>query len=452
MTLTVQRAATRRWWYWVAALTLAGLVVRVAYILLFRTDWMFLELNDGSFLQTKVGGDGYVFHQQANLIADGEGMISPINLLRNGEAQESADHPPLYTLYLTLWSMLGVRGTVSHMLVSAPLGALTATTFALLGRRVGGMSVGLVAAAFGAFAPSIIHYPGFILSETVTVPLAALAAWTLIRVVDVPTFGRAAALGFSIGAAIMARAEMGIYVIVAIIPVVMLIGSLRPIDRFVRLSVAGICCLVLVGPWVAYNLARFEEPVFLSIGLDYSLVQGNCDESYSDDLLGYYWLQCMGEALEGEFADDGTPLAQADQGLHSRFLRTKAFDYMKERPGRATQAAFARMGRITGVFHPIQQARLNAFIGGRENLLANVSVLAFYPTAVLAAAGAVLIARRRGPLWPLLGLIATAIIAVAMTLAVLRYRATAEPALAVLAAVALVATARFVRDAWLGDD
>ena len=111
-------------------------------------------------------------------------------------------------------------------------------------------------------------------------------------------------------------------------------------------------------------------------------------------------------------------------------------------------AVGARLGRLTGVFHPIQQARLNSLVAGREPWLANTTVLVWYPSAALAVVGAVLLRRRGVPIYPLVGLVIVALAAVAMTLAVLRYRATMEPAIAVFAAVAVERAWRFVRAAW----
>ncbi|MEE9417803.1 MAG: glycosyltransferase family 39 protein [Acidimicrobiales bacterium] len=421
----------RQWWWMVSLLALLGLALRVWYILAFRQDPISNQLPSGLVYETSVWGDGLVFHQQANLLADGEGLISPLPFELQGIRQQSADHPPVYTLYLAFFSLIGVRSELGHMLVSAPLGAMAAITFALLGRRVAGPKVGLIAAAFGALDPNIWPFPGFVLSETVTIPLAALVALFAYRVWDKPSAREAAGLGLMLGLAILARAELAIISVVAIIPLMMLLRQVNLSRRVGLLAIAGLVSGLVVMPWIGYNLSRFEEPVYLSIGLDYSLVQGNCDESYSDDLLGYYWLGCQGEALEG------TGLDVADQAIGSLRLREVALDYIAEHPRRAVKAVFARLGRVLGIFHPLQQVRLNSFIAGREPWLANFGVLVYYPMAALAIAGTTILRRRGVLVLPLVGLIVTSLIAVAMTLAVLRYRASAQPALAVLSAVAL---------------
>lgn len=439
----------RRWWTIVLLLFLLGTVVRVAYIYGFRDDTRAIELNTGDVIETRLWGDGFVFHHQANLIAEGEGLIAPIPYYVFDVRQQSADHPPLYTAYLTTFSLLGIKGDLSHMLLSAPVGAAAVIAFALLGRRVAGDTVGLLAAGYAAVAPSIISYPGFLLSETIVVPLAALAAHSVYRFMDRPTVNRALWMGAAVGLGTMARAELAFYVLVVVIPVVLF--GLRQLEfrqRFGLLVAAGITCGAIVLPWVGYNLNRFEEPLYMSVGLEYSLVQGNCDESYSDEFLGYYWLDCMGEALEGQLTEDGESLEFADQSLGASYLQEVAFDYIRDHPRRAVMAVGARMGRVTGVFHPIQQARLNSLVAGREPWLANTTVLVWYPSSFLAVVGAVLLYRRGVRIWPLVGLVVVALVAVAMTLAVLRYRVTMEPAIAVFAAVAVERGWRFLRAAW----
>ncbi len=434
--------STRRWWVLIGFITLAGLALRVFYILYFRGDFIENVLPTGKVYRTQVWGDGLVYSRQANLLADGEGLIAPLPFELDGVRQQSADHPPLYTLYLAFWSVIGVRSDLAHMLVSAPLGALTAAAFGVLGRRIAGPSVGLVAAVIGAFSPSIFPYPGFVLAETITIPMAALAIWAAYRTYDNPTIKNAAWLGALTGIASMARAELAMLVFFMIIP--LLIVTLRTTTwkhRISMLVAAGITCASIALPWVGYNLSRFEEPIYMSIGLDYALVQGNCEAAYTDDILGYYWLGCMTEAL------DEAGLAYADQSVGAKYVRDVGWQYVLDHRGRATQAAFARVGRVSGTFHPMQQARLNSLIAGREPWVANAGVLLWYPMVVLSFFGAVMLRRERRPLYPLLAVLWLTTLAVFISVAVLRYRASLEPMLAVLTAVAVVRAAAFVRRA-----
>ena len=70
-TTTTATMSNRRWWIWITLITLAGLAVRVAYILIFRTGYLHGILPGGAPYVTRVWGDGLVYHKQANLLVDG---------------------------------------------------------------------------------------------------------------------------------------------------------------------------------------------------------------------------------------------------------------------------------------------------------------------------------------------------------------------------------------------
>jgi 4-amino-4-deoxy-L-arabinose transferase-like glycosyltransferase len=434
--------SNRRWWFWVLLITLGGLAVRIAYILLCRDHFIYGKLPSGEPLVTRVWGDGYVYHQQANLFVDGKGIIAPLPYSIRHVVQQAADHPPLYIFYLAIFSLVGLRGDLTHMLLSAPMGAMTAVAFALLARRIWSPRAGVIAAVIGAFNPSIIHFPGFILSETLSLPLIAATAIWLYRFWDRPTWWNAAGAGGFCGLAVLCHPDAAMIVPLAIVPFVVLVKRVDLRRRALALVAAGIACGAFVLPWVGYNLHRYEKPVYLSVGLDYSMAQGSCDQTYSGDLIGYYWLACMGERLEG------TGLELKDQSLGAAHLHEVTMAYIRDHLAQTPLVVAARVGRVTGVFRPLQQADLETVTEGREHWLSNLSVVSYYPLAILAAVGLTQLRRRRRPVLPLVAMIASSLIGCALTLAVLRYRAGAEPAIAVLAAVAVDNLIGWVQRSW----
>ncbi|MDQ1478166.1 MAG: hypothetical protein QOE62_3395, partial [Actinomycetota bacterium] len=88
----VRADAFRRW---LAAITVAGLAVRFVYVLVFRRD-------------RGLGGDAYFYHYGANLLVQGKGFIAPLQYLALHTRLEAADHPPLYMLFLSIPSALGL--------------------------------------------------------------------------------------------------------------------------------------------------------------------------------------------------------------------------------------------------------------------------------------------------------------------------------------------------------
>lgn len=433
----------RRWWTWVGGFAVVGLLVRVAYIFLFREDLIVdRTLPSGQRLVTRVWGDGYVYSHQANLLVDGKGIIAPLPYYLEGVVQEAADHPPMYIFYLAAFSLFGFRTDLEHMLASAPMGAFTAIAFALVARRIWSPRAGIIAAAIGALNPSLLHFPGFVLSETLSLPLIALTILFLYRYWDRPTWQDAFAAGGFCGMAVLSHPDAALIVPAGIVPFVLLVRNIDWRQRVVTLAAAGVACGAVVLPWVGYNLSRYERPVFLSVGLDYSMAQGHCEQTYDTDLIGYYWLACMGERLEG------TDLALKDQSLGAEHMRKGTFEFIGDNLARTPLVVAARVGRLLGVFRPLQQANLESVTEGREQWLANAAVVTWYPLAIASGFGLHLLRRRRRPVLPLVATMAAAVIGCAMTLAVLRYRAGAEPAIAVTAAIALDSAIGWVQRAW----
>ena len=50
----------------------------------------------------------------------------------------------------------------------------------------------------------------------------------------------------------------------------------------------GAVGVVVIGPWVGYNLSRFDDPVYISTGLGASMGGGACDPAFSGPKLGYW--------------------------------------------------------------------------------------------------------------------------------------------------------------------
>src|SRR5205814_7412697 len=119
------------------------------------------------------------------------------------------------------------------------------------------------------FNPSIVHFPGFILSETLSLPLIALTVLWLYRFWDRPSWQNAGGAGLFCGLAVLTHPDAAMIVPLAIVPLVVLVKDVSLRRRALALVAAGVACGAMVLPWVAFNLHRYEKPVYLSVGLDY---------------------------------------------------------------------------------------------------------------------------------------------------------------------------------------
>jgi hypothetical protein len=97
----------------------------------------------------------------------------------------------------------------------------------------------------------------------------------------------------------------------------------------------------------------------------------------------------------------------------------------------------AREGRAFGLFHPLEQIRLDSTVETRPYRWALVGLGMYYALVLLSVGGLVLLRRRRVPILPLLAVGLDVVVSVALTFGETRYRTTFELALVLAAAVQL---------------
>jgi hypothetical protein len=442
------------WLLVIAALALAG---RVLYTIHY-------------YRHASPGGDSFSYHYGARLLADGEGYIDPIRFLLYDIRTPSAYHPPLYLTYLAAWTKVGLDTAFQHRLVSCLAGAFTVWLIGRVGLRLGrlafadetrkGEVVGLLAAGLAAVYPHLWLNDAALLSETTAATAVALCVLALLRYVDASTAARAFGFGAAAGLAALGRAEMLLYAPLVAVPIV--IGLHQPsratIARHIGLVAAG--GAVLTGPWMVYNLARFNEPTTISTGLGATLLGGACDGAFEGPKLGYWdsgpgcgapqrdpGVAGLEPGTEQFLATAQRNLAgEGDESERDREARELATDYIGERRGRwLTVVIPARIGRLWGVYRPWQTAGFDHVPEGRRLGPARAALLAYYVLMATGIAGLVVLHRARVRIWPFLALAAVVTISSALTFGIQRYRIPVDTVLPALAAVGVVATVGLVR-------
>jgi 4-amino-4-deoxy-L-arabinose transferase-like glycosyltransferase len=394
-------------------ITVLGFALRLAYVLIARRNHV-------------PGGDAFFYHVGANLLVDGKGFIAPLPYALGAQIQ-AADHPPLYITFLAIPSAVGLRTALEHVLWSMLLGTGTIAMTGALGRRVAGVRVGLVAAALAAVYPNIWLHDGALLSETMAIFVATVTLLLAYRAWDQPSMGRIVALGAACGAAMLSRSELVLLLPALLAPVVLLAGGISLRERLTRLAAGTVVALVVVAPWVGYNLSRFSHPVLLSSQFEATLAGANCRDTYRGPSLGSITSTCV-KGLD----------PTTDESEASVVLRDRAQDFVRDNLGRVPVVVAARVGRAVGVYPPDRLIDVEVFFEGRERWVATLELITFYPVAIGAIAGAVVLRRRRTvPVFPLLALPAIVIVTVAVTYGSNRFRAPAETSLVVLAAIAI---------------
>lgn len=440
-----QSAALRTWSFGriLLAIVVLALAVRVGYIVGAKRGPCHINRIGNIPTQCAVG-DQLFYNGEANRLAHGDGFVEWG--IPGPDAPPAADHPPLTVVVLAPVAWVTIHGPMrwvndptgltEERYFMAVLGTFLVFLIGLLGRRIGGVRVGLVAALLAALYPNLWVNDALVMSETVTgvtVVLALLLAYSLR---DRPRTAAAIGCGALCGLAALARAELVLFVPLLAVPAALTARSVGRREHLRLAAFAVAAAALVVGPWVLYNLSRFEDTTFVSTNDGLALAGSNCDHVYSGGAMGLTYLQppCI----------DAVP-PPGDQSQVSAAYRSRAMHYMRDHASRVPVVVAARIARTWGLFRPRDMLVYN--IGeGRERWVTSIGMYTYYPFAFAAVVGASLLARkRRGQLWPLLVPAIAVTAGVAITYGQTRFRAAAEPTIVLLAGVALVAARDWFR-------
>jgi len=395
--------------------------------------------------------DAAYYELQARTVAEGRGYVDPFAGLGrdrgtsgHARAGPSAEHPPLtvFALVPVAWvgDRLGVADETSQLAMRfeiAAVGLGVVLLVGLLGREVAGDRVGLVAAAVAAAYPYLWVNDGLIMSEAFAAAAVVGALLLTLRLCrrGRPALGLGLALGVVCGVAALARAELILLAPLLGLPLLATFRSARLGRRFAVVGVVAAGAVLVVGPWVGFNLSRFAEPTFISTNDGTALLGSNCASVYSGPSIGLTDLQqCI-----------PSPPPPGDQSTVSKRYRDEAIDYIRDgNVGRYFVVEAARVGRDWGLFRPGDMLSWNQG-EGRPRWVTAAGMAFYYPLLALAIGGVVVLRRRRARQWPLLVPPIVVTVGTLFSYGQTRFRVPAEPSIVVLAAVALVAALSALR-------
>lgn len=370
-------------------------------------------------------GDGLEFNRLAAQLADGHGYIQPGPFEDSGRSLPTADKPPLYPFVVALFMLAAGDAWQVQQVAGALIGTATVAAIALLGRRVGGDRVGLIAGAIAAVHPLLIAADGSLRSETLYALLVALVLVAAYRLLDRPTIGRAAVAGAAIGLATLTRSEAVALLVLLILPMGWLAGGRGPSLRLT--GVAALACVVVLAPWLVRTWTAFDRPVFVSTNSGGLLAGANCDRTYHGDFIGQWAFECLAPPRSENEAEVSAELAR--DGL----------EYARDHAGRLPVVVAVRVLRTWELYRPRQQWHFEAFFEGRDRQVEKAGVAFYFLLLPLGAAGALALRRRGEPLRALAAPLVLVTFVSAAAYGFTRFRVGAEPALVVLAAVGLAA-------------
>lgn len=426
-TVESNRASTVAFWIVLVVIAAGALWLRLEYI------W---TARDGKAL----GGDALYYHATANLVADGRGFVNPFAYIFEGRLEQSAEHPPLYSLYLAAFSWLGFTTVYDHLIASALLGTATVAIGGIAGREMGGRVLGVLAALALAVYPNVWRHDGMMMSETAAVFATVLVIWLAYRFWWSPSVRNAAWLGVAVALAALARSELALLAVFLVLPLVLWQRRTSFKQRGKWLGAAALGFLALLVPWLTFNYVRFGEPTFLSAQLEVTLATANCPGTYEGQWKGYWDLTCANTILIDNGIDDPLDPRAPD------VLLDETKEYVSEHRDLIPSVVAARWGRFAGVYEIEQQVTvIDTFLEGGTKSVARAGIWSLWVAAGFSVLGIVALKVRRIPITPLIGTILTVFLTVTLLYTATRFRAPADAALCFLAAAGVWGIGLFVR-------
>ncbi|MCW2967677.1 MAG: hypothetical protein JWM71_1449 [Solirubrobacteraceae bacterium] len=392
-------------------IAVVALAIRIAYA---------LAMHD-----YPVQGDALTFHLVGQELANGHGFREVF-----APHGPTAEHPPLFELFLALLDKLGGNGYPAHRLVLGLVGTVNVVLIGVLARALAGVRAGIVAAAIAAVYPLLWTADASLMSETLygTFILAALLAG--VWMARAPGVRPALLLGALIGLAALTRGEgISLIVLLALPLAIRGAGNWRGRGLLFGASLAAL--VVVLAPWTIRNLATFDTPTLISTNSNGIFVGANCPATYGGPLIGAWRYQCYTKRRPGE-----------DEAAYFARQRSIGLRYAAHHAGRLPVVILARLGRELDVFRIGQSKFFNAAEGRRADWVER-GIHLYWVIAVLALAGLAVLRRRRdGTALLILGAPIVMVLLVAIgTYGGTRFRYAAEPSLIVLASIALTAAA-----------
>lgn len=410
-------ARTRRDRGFAGAVAIAAVVgVAIRVVVLVQDRWDLALTQDDA---------GY-YARQGRLIAQGHWFVDPFAYLYTGgrAIRPSAQHPPLFSLLMAAADLVGLGSDHGMRLVCCLVGGVGIVVIALLGREVAGRRAGMIAAGVAALYPVFWLSDSLLMSEVLYVPLVAGTLLLAYRLWKRPTLGRAAALGLVGALAGLTRSEGLLLLLLVAVCVVVLRHGLARVHRVQLLAVTLLVAAAAIAPWLIYNATRFEDRVLMSTNDGATIADTNCPAAYSGTSIGLYVFQCHVPPID----------ESGDESQRARRLTHVGLVYARDHAGRVPVVVAARVGRVWGLFRPIQTIEAEVVHPWSERS-AYVLFLGYTVVALTGLAGFLVLRRRRVPISPFVSAIVAVTVTAATTYGVIRFRVPGDVTFVVLAAV-----------------
>jgi 4-amino-4-deoxy-L-arabinose transferase-like glycosyltransferase len=312
------------------------------------------------------------------------------------------------------------------------LGAGTVALVGLVGRRLFGDAIGLVAAGIAALWPPFLLIATSLLSENLFLPLMLGALAAVVHWRDDPRARWLVAAGVLVGLCALTRSN-GI-----VLAVPLALGVWTRSRSFAQAAaLAGVAVLVVL-PWSIRSTIVVDAPVTVSTQGGYAVAGIYNDTARHDPRWPWNWGPPERDPAlaRAVFAKPAITEANADERL-----RSETRDYVLDDPAVIAEAGWWNTLRLLNLQGPGVEEVTARYLGLNEDM-ARLAVYGFWVLAPFAVAGAFTAAARRAPWWVWLIPVLMALSAIFTAGGLTRYRLPEDPFLIWLAACAVSAAAR----------
>ena len=367
-------------------------------------------------------GDAWYYSIQAINNAHGKWFKEASGPFQFWGVLPGAEHPPLTSVLITPASLLSHPEFWQRATITL-LGIAIIPLIALIGRRVGGRRVGVIAAAIAAVYPNLWLSDSLVMSETVMLLMVVIVLVAALHHHDSFDTKSAVLLGLAIGVAGYARSELLLYA-----PLLALVGvRTRPRKEWVQQAAVIVAtALAVVVPWIAYNTSRFDTVVLMSTNEGSTWLGANCASTYSGPAMGGWNLDCLA---------DGTGPIGENTAQRSVRRRHEALSFARAHATRVPVVVAARVLRAADLFGLHENVRADV-AEERPRWAIWAGMVAWWVLAPLAAIG--LWRMRRGVRFVVLVPVVGAVLVTLVFYGSHRLRAPIEPVVVLGAAYLLV--------------
>jgi hypothetical protein len=364
---------------------------------------------------------GYETGRIAKSIAEGHGFASPLSI----ETGPSAWLTPVFPYLLAgIFKVFGVYTYKSALIITTlniSFSAFTCIPIFFIGKRVGGVGLGAIAAWLWAIYPNAVLVPIEWIWDTSLAALATgLILWATLEVRDSERLKDWIGYGLLWGASLMVNAA-----IFALAPFIFgwLALELRKKSRLwlqlpaAALILMGIVCV----PWTVRNYVVFHKVIPFRSNFGLELWLGNNDQ-VPDTFAGFLH--------PNDYPPEREKFAQLGEIEYMRQKQSEAFQFMRSHPRDTARFIWRRfVDNWIGMWDPVQDMWHALILKGRLFLISNLFVSLF------GLLGLLLIYREKNPYaFPIAMFPLIYPIVYYLTHTSLRYRHPMDPVLMVSAA------------------